>query len=982
MYLNVHSQYSLRYGTMSIPALVEEAIACGVTQMVLTDINNSTGIMEFMRECDEKGIKPIAGLEFRKDKRLLYFGIARNREGMKELNDFMTEHNLEQKPLPDLAPAFVNAYIVYPYGHQEPLKKNEYLGVRYGQLNRLYNVDLSGVKDKLVALQSVFISDKIEYRLHEYLRGIDLNVVLTEVTDNDKCAPTDMFLPPGQLEAKFARYAFILDNTRNLMNSCVMDYPKGRVNLNRRTFTGNKKNDRELLEKLALSGMEYRYGKSNKEALRKVRHELKVIYELDFCAYFLITWDIIRYSSSQGYYHVGRGSGANSIVAYCLKITDVDPIELNLYFERFLNAQRTSPPDFDIDYSWDEREDVQDYIFKRYGSQHTALLGTMSTFKDRSIIREIGKVMGLPKSEIDGFTDQTRAAFNQNNDTFKKIVAIHERMANMPNQRSIHAGGVLITEEPITYYTALDLPPKGMATVQWDMYEAEKIGFDKYDILSQRGIGHIKMAVKLVEENQQRKIDIHQVKTFMKDPAVNANLRIGNTKGCFYIESPAMIQLNRKLGCDSYLVLVASSSIIRPGVASSGMMGEYIKRHHDPGNVQYLHPVMEEQLKETYGVMVYQEDVIKICIHYAGMDGTDADILRRGMSGKWRSEHEMNRIRDSFFNGSLKLKRPADITAEVWRQVSSFAGYSFSKAHSASFAVESYQSLYLKTYFPREFMVAVLNNGGGFYKDNRVVYIHELQKAGACIHLPCANNSDSLVNISGIDVYLGFKGIHGLNDVYTEMIPEERRLNGPYQSLEDFVKRTAIGLEQAITLIRVGALRFTGKSKKELLWAVHLLFGSKAKPNNNAELFCVEAKNYSLPVLANTRLENAYHELELLGFPLTMTMFELLETGYRGEIQANDFINHVGQMVRMVGHYVCEKTVHTKNNQKMWFGNFLDAEGNAFDTVHFPNNTPNYPFRGAGCYLILGKVVEEFGFASLEVLKFAKLPILPNPVIS
>jgi DNA-directed DNA polymerase III PolC len=651
--------------------------------------------------------------------------------------------------------------------------------------------------------------------------------------------------------------------------------------------------------------MEYRYGKSNKEALRKVKHELKVIYELDFCAYFLITWDIIRYSSSQGYYHVGRGSGANSIIAYCLKITDVDPIELDLYFERFLNAQRTSPPDFDIDYSWDEREDVQDYIFKRYGSQHTALLGTMSTFKDRSIIREIGKVMGLPKSEIDGFTDQTRAAVNQNNDTFRKIVAIHERMANMPNQRSIHAGGSLDHRRADHLLHALDLPPKGMATVQWDMYEAEKIGFDKYDILSQRGIGHIKMAVKLVEENQQRKIDIHQVKNFMKDPAVNANLRIGNTKGCFYIESPAMIQLNRKLKCDSYLVLVAASSIIRPGVASSGMMGMFIKYHHAPDTVQYLHPVMEEILKETYGVMVYQEDVIKVCIHFAGMDGTDADILRRGMSGKYRSKKEFERLVERFHQEAIALGRQEDVVKEVWRQVSSFAGYSFSKAHSASFAVESYQSLYLKTYFPREFMVAVLNNYGGFY--DRALYVQELQRSGGIVHLPCVNNSDSIVSIMGVDVYLGFVGIHGLNEIYIELIPEERRKNGLYQSLQDFIKRTGIGLEQAITLIRVGALRFTGKSKKELLWAIHLLLGAKAKPNNNTELFCMEAKNYSLPVLVNTRLENAYHELELLGFPLSMTMFELLQTDYRGEVGANDLINHVGQVVRMVGQYVCEK---------------------------------------------------------------------------
>ncbi|MDB5143353.1 MAG: polymerase subunit alpha [Mucilaginibacter sp.] len=979
MYLNVHSQYSLRYGTMAIPKLVEEALSRGITQMALTDINNSTGVMEFMRECDDKGIKPIAGLEFRRDKKMLFIGIAGNREGMRELNEFLSEHNLEKKELPDTAPAFKHAFIIYPYGYACELKVNEYLGIRFDELNQLYKKDLSAIREKLLALQPVFVADKLEYRLHEYLRGIDLNTLLTMVKPEDKCQPTDMFLPPGKLEANYAKYAFILDNTRNLMNRCVMDYPKGRINLNRKTFSGNKKNDRELLEKLALSGMEYRYGKNNKEALKKVKHELKVIYELDFCAYFLITWDIIRYSTLQGYYHVGRGSGANSIVAYCLRITDVDPIVLDLYFERFLNAQRTSPPDFDIDYSWDEREDVQDYIFKRYGSQHTALLGTMSTFKDRSIIREIGKVMGLPKSEIDGFTDQARATFNRDNEVFKKITAIHQLMANMPNQRSIHAGGVLISEEPITYYTALDLPPKGMATVQWDMYEAEKIGFDKYDILSQRGIGHIKMAVKLIEENHAHRIDIHDVKAFMKDPKVNAQLKSGNTIGCFYTESPAMIQLIIKLGCDNYLTLVAASSIIRPGVASSGMMGTFIKYHHAPETVEYLHPVMEEQLKETYGVMVYQEDVIKVCIHFAGMDGTDADILRRGMSGKYRSKIEFDRLVERFHEEAIKLGRPVDVVKEVWRQVSSFAGYSFSKAHSASFAVESYQSLFLKTYYPREFMVAVLNNYGGFY--SRFVYVEELRKSGAIVHLPCINHSDSTVNISGIDAYLGFVGVNRLESIFIEGIPEERRQNGPYRDLEDLIKRTGIGLEQAIILIRVGALRFTGKSKKELLLNVHLLMDTDKKPTNELVLFNVEAKNYELPELVNTQLEHAYHELEILGFPVSMSMFDLLQTEYRGEINANDMINHVGQVVRMVGLFICDKTVPTKNNKTMWFGTFLDEERNFFNTTHFPNSSNGYPFRGAGCYLIQGKVVADFGFPSIEVMKIAKLPILGNPVM-
>jgi error-prone DNA polymerase len=980
MYLNVHSQYSLRYGTMSIPTLVGEAQSRGINQMVLTDINNSTGIMEFMRTCREKDIKPIGGIEFRRDKKVLYLGIAKNKEGMKELNDFLTDHNFSGKPLPDRCKTFTNAFVVYPFTYSAELMEHEFLGIRPEELNQLYTRDLGPLKSKLVALQPVVVSDKVDYRLHEYLRAIDLNTILSKVGWEDKCRLTDQFLEPGDLEAKYSKYPFILDNTRNLMNSCVMDYAEGKVKLNRQTFTGNKEDDRGLLEKLAWEGMVYRYGKNNKPAQRKVKQELKVIFELDFCAYFLITWDIIRYSMGQGFYHVGRGSGANSTVAYCLRITDVDPIELDLYFERFLNAQRTSPPDFDIDYSWDERENVQDYIFKRYGREHTALLGTMTTFKDRSIIREIGKVMGLPKAEIDGFTERSQEAVNRDNPTFKKIMAAYTLMSDMPNQRSIHAGGVLISEEPITYYTALDLPPKGMATVQWDMYEAERIGYDKYDILSQRGIGHIKEAAALVERNQRVKVDVHDVKRFLKDPKISMQLKSGNTIGCFYIESPAMRQLLTKLTCDNYLTLVAASSIIRPGVAQSGMMKTYIQNFHNPTQVKYLHPVMEEQLKETFGVMVYQEDVIKVCIHYGGMDGTDADILRRGMSGKYRSRAEFDRLVEKFFESARAIGRDEEITKEVWRQVSSFAGYSFSKAHSASFAVESYQSLFLKTYYPMEFMVAVLNNYGGFY--NRTLYVQELKKAGATVNLPCVNHSESVVTIKGTEVYLGFVGIQGLENKFLDAISEERHANGEYRDLEDFISRTGIGLEQAIILIRCGALRFTGRSKKQLLWDVHGLIGGKARPVNDAELFHIGAKHYIMPDLQNTKLEDAYHELELLGFPLSLSMFDLLQTSYRGALCTKDLIRHLGQMVKMVGLYVCEKTVHTKNNKKMWFGTFLDPEGNFFDTTHFPNSTPSYPFRGMGCYLILGKVVEDFGFPSIEVIRFAKLPILGNPVMA
>jgi DNA polymerase-3 subunit alpha len=370
---------------------------------------------------------------------------------------------------------------------------------------------------------------------------------------------------------------------------------------------------------------------------------------------------------------------------------------------------------------------VQDYIFKRYGRKHTALLGAMSTFKGRSIFRELGKVYGLPKAEIDRLVHHPNDPQGKNSIT-EKIHLLSGMMAGFPNIRSIHAGGILISEEPIYAYTALDLPPKGFPTTQWDMYVAEDIGFEKLDILSQRGIGHIRECVDIVMENRAIRVDVQQVEKLKKDEKVKGLLRQGETNGCFYVESPAMRGLLKKLKCDDYLRLVAASSIIRPGVARSGMMREYIHRFHHPADFKYIHPVMKEQLEETFGVMVFQEDVLKVCHHFAGLDLSDADVLRRAMSGKFRGKREFERIVQKFFSNCKEYGYPDAITKEVWRQIESFAGYSFSKAHSASYAVESFQSMYLKAYYPLEFMVAVINNFGGFFQ--RWVYFNEA-KPGA-----------------------------------------------------------------------------------------------------------------------------------------------------------------------------------------------------------------------------------------------------------
>ncbi len=968
---------------MAVETLVEQAAAMGIDALALTDINNSTGMVDFVRACRQHGVHSMGGVEYRNGDAYLYTGIARNSHGFRELNEFLSYHMQSKLPLPERAPPLEDVWFIYDFSKNpwqgkrrgDKLRDRELIGVRPGEVNRLLTSPWNKEPSRLVMRHPVTFLHKNDHVLHRHLRAIDHNILLSQLKPGQMADESEVLLSPDLLRCAYDEVPHIRRNTEQILSDCRIDFDFTTVK-NKKTFTGTAQDDRVLLGKLAMDGMDYRYGRGNREALKRIRHELEIIDQLGFSSYFLITWDVIRYSMSRGFYHVGRGSGANSIVAYCLRITDVDPIDLDLYFERFINPKRTSPPDFDIDFSWKERDEVLDYIFKRYGRKHTALIGTISTFRDRSIFRELGKVYGLPKEEIDRLVKDPGSGLNENHIT-RNIYEAGSRLMDFPNLRSIHAGGVLISEEPLTTYTALDMPPKGLPTTQWDMYVAETLGFEKLDILSQRGIGHIKECTEIIRKNRGLEVDVHRVDEFKKDRKVLEQLKSGETNGCFYIESPAMRGLLTKLGCDNYRTLVAASSIIRPGVAQSGMMREYIHRFHHPESFEYLHPIMEEQLKETFGVMVYQEDVIKICHHFAGLDLADADVLRRAMSGKYRSRKEFDRIADRFFDNCRLRGYPDQLTNEVWRQISSFAGYSFSKAHSASFAVESFQSLYLKAHYPLEFMCAVINNFGGYYRT--WVYFNEARRWGGNIHLPCVNRSDHKTSISGKDIYMGFIHIQNLELQVAGMITREREQGGAFSSLENFLERVPLGLEQLIILIRISALRFTGKSKKELLWDAHFVLGKRKKRDPVRELFPVQKREFALPELEQTAVENSYDELEILGFAVSIPAFELLQSSFRGEILSRQMMEHLGKKVRMLGNLVTVKHVRTKQKQWMNFGTFLDVEGEFFDVVNFPDSLKRYPYRGNGIYLLYGEITQEFGFPGMSVEKMARLPYQSDP---
>jgi DNA polymerase-3 subunit alpha len=440
--------------------------------------------------------------------------------------------------------------------------------------------------------------------------------------------------------------------------------------------------------------------------------------------------------------------------------------------------------------------------------------------------------------------------------------------------------------------------------------------------------------------------------------------------------------LMRKLQVDTYLGLVAASSVIRPGVSKSGMMRAYIERHRNPKKRKEAHPILLKLMPETYGVMVYQEDVIKVAHHFAGLDLGEADVLRRGMSGKFRSREEFAKARDTFIQRALERGRPSDLVHEVWKQVESFAGYAFAKGHSASYAVESYQSLFLKAHWPLEYMTACINNFGGFYRTE--FYIHEARMVGATIEAPCINKGhwDATVYPSKLRIYLGFNLVRGIEAQTIHLLMQNRAQYGPFKSMEDTLKRVRLPLEQCLLLIRCGGFQFTKMSKQKLLWEAHFLIGNRSPSTSEITLFDPTPQRFNLPNLESSILEDAFDHIELFGFPLVSPFLLLTPESTRlaNKSATSDALSHcIGQMVDVVGYLVTVKETVTSTGSRMCFGCFLDRDGAWLDTVHFPTSLQRFRFRGKGVYQIKGYVREEYGCHHVEVAWMEKLAYTADP---
>ncbi len=1077
MLLNAHSWFSLKYGVMKPETLLEEAAKAGMHTIALTDIHCSAGIPDFVRDAPRYGVRPVAGIEFRQGPKLLYIGIAKNNNGFQQLNELLSAHLLDDETLPERAPELDDVFFIHPFASApQQLRPNERVGIKPSDLTRLPFSPWAKRQPDLVALMPVtFRAEeplrKRDFNTHRLLRTMAKNTVVSMLPPEELARPDEHFRTEEEVRRIYRDFPQLVDNAQRLLEECSIAFDGS--DKTRAAFTNDVRADREKLHRDTRAGLRYRFPEVTPKVLARMHHELDVIERMGFISYFLINQDIVGYARSRGFFHVGRGSGANSLVAYCLRITDVDPMELDLYFERFINPARKKPPDFDIDFSWKDRDEVYRYVFNKYnapdgsaGGIHAAQIATYTTFQWRGAIRELGKAAGLPPVEIDALSEgdhgyyargrpSTHAKSSELDQVARAVVRYAKELIGMPHHLGIHAGGIVITEKPVTHFTALFRPPKGFPVTQISMLECEDMGLHKFDLLSQRGLGHIRDAVELVNASTSEKvrgcereragslspsrpftlsrapIDIHDIPRFKQDPAIKELLRKGDTIGCFYVESPAMRMLLKKLKVEDYLGLVAASSIIRPGVAESGMMREYLLRHNDPERAKLAPKRLLEIMPETYGVMVYQEDVIKVVHLYGGLDLVESDTVRRGMNIRYRDRPEFKVVEQKFFDNCKAFGYPAGEAEEVWRQIQSFASFSFAKGHSASYAVESYQSLYLKAHHPLEFLVGVANNFGGFYRLE--FYLHEAKRAGAVIEAPCVNTSEelcSLVRVASDEcrvvstaerkqhsplttrhslpdprIFLGLGNVKSLEESTVQLILHERRRNGPYADLQDLLKRVPLAVEQARILIRVGALRFTGKSKPQLLWDLALLH-RPAMVSSDGDLFITKVEEPKLPNLQHYPLADAYDELDLLGFPLC-DPFSLVEfnggdsdewrmASAAGRTQHSplatrhsplappfilkrDMPHHIGKRVTMLGYMIHVKTTTTQTGNYMSFGSFIDTAGDFWDSTQFPQVAARYPFRGRGVYRLTGVVEEEFGHCALRTTSMEKLSWRPDP---
>jgi len=977
--LEVHTYYSMLRSTLPPKHLFKLLTDKGFQQFALADLNNLYGMMFCHQMAREQGLDMIVGTTLNDHARRKAVLLVKDSHGYSNLTNLITRRQAEEGF--DLEQALEGRLrgLVLLTPDRDLLRRfnsnDTYVSLEPGSFG-LYRW-AKREHMQMVANIPVYMGSPRGYHLHRILRAIDLNTKLSRLPE-EELLPREYYLHDGaavEERLPFAQEA--IARTAEVAEKC-----RWRPEMHEFIFPdSNPEKDFQELKNRVYAGAAERYGALTEPVKERIEHELKTVRQKHFAPYFLTVQDIVQ----QCPITCGRGSAAASIVSYALRITHVDPIRHNLFFERFLSPGRQDPPDIDVDFPWDTRDEVLDYTFQTYGEEHSAMIANHVTFKARAAIREVGKVYGLTESEIGVVTKRLAHLWYVSDpfeqlatnpllsdldlqDPWPEIVRNGFYLAGFPRHLSVHPGGVVLTPHPIASYVPVERAPKGVQIIQWEKDQAEDFGLVKIDLLGNRSLAVIRDILADVKEHYGVDIPYWKLNP-LDDLRTRELIRSGQTMGCFYVESPATRQLLTKMHTGDYENLVIASSIIRP--AANKWIREFVRRLHG-GDYDPLHPLLEETLEETYGIMVYQEDVTRVAMRLAGFTADEGNALRKVMSKK----HKEAKLRDfaaRFVNGARENGVDYEVIATIWDMIMSFSGYSFCKPHSASYALVSFKSAYLKAHYPAEFMASVMSNLGGYY--STFGYFSEARRLGLQVLMPDINLSE--IRHTGRNDWLriGLMQLKGIKQDALEQIITERRENGSFRSFEDFLRRMG-SLDQADVRILVKAGCFDGimgeHARPQLIWQLYQARARDADRSKPSALLPLNSREgYYLPQTGayseKTMLE---HEMDVLGFLVSRHPLTLYKPLLRHipHIQAKDMHRHVGREVAVVGWLITGKVVHTKSDEPMEFISFEDTTA-IYETVFFPGSYRRFcrMLSKVRPYLLKGLVEEDFGAISLTV---------------
>ena len=1010
VHLAVRSHYSLVRGTASPEELAAAALRLGIDTLALTDTDGIYGAVRFWEVTKAAGIRPILGAEVRAPDGSA-FCLAASDAGYANLCRLLTRRHREKgftlaggfdrEGLVVLTP---RVDLLHALAAQSKTELYLALTATPGSLDRLRAARALGIPP--AAIGDVAFLAPGDWEMHRLLRAIALNTTRDRVPAGE-VAPRGAWLrPPAEMERLFSFCPEAVEHGARIAERCVRTAPPwGSLIFPR--FQGRDPGAAfELLRQRAEAGVVRRYGEISDAARARLEYELKIIREKRFADYFLVVEDIVRQSPRT----CGRGSAAASLVSYALGITHVDPLEHDLYFDRFLNPGRKDPPDIDVDFCWDERDDILKYVFDTYGEDQAAMIANHVTLRLRAAVREVAKVWGLPAAEIGvvtsrltryGGPDDPEEAVRDDplfrglrlDPPWPEILRWARRIAGCPRNLSVHCGGVVIAPDGVDRHVPVERAAKGVPVVQWEKDQAEEAGLVKIDLLGNRSLAVIRDALAAVKANHG--VDIRQDDFDpLLDPATLELMRDGRTMGVFYVESPAMRQLQQKTRRGDFAHLVIHSSMIRP--AANDYIREYVRRLRG-GAYTALHPILDEVLVETYGIMCYQEDVAKVAMRMAGFSTVDADGLRKVLARKWPGRR-MEDYRGQFFEGARSRGVGEETAAKVWDMILSFSGYSFCKPHSASYAMVSFQSCYLKAHYPAEFMAAVISNQGGYYSP--FAYVSEARRMGLRVLLPDVNASEKAYagfsrgaseescgkGESGTAgaaregpagkehgaLRVGLMQIKGLKEAGIAALLEARRKAGPFRSLESFLERVDIDPSDVRRLILSGSFDSIagGHSRPAMMWRL-LAHAERRLPKGRRQLALFEPERIDLPEPPEAGEEKILRdEIETLDFlvsrhPLALYRRELAAIRH---VPAAQLHRHAGRRVTTIGWLITGKLVETKKGEPMEFLSFEDTT-DIYETTFFPRAYERFCriLTTTKPFILAGKVEEDYSAITLTV---------------